>query len=71
MAACALDEEDDPFPTAWVRLALCTGMRRGALLGIRWEDLDFERGLIILQGTIAKKKRSGTILMNARAMTIL
>lgn len=67
----ALDEEDDPFLTALVRQALCTGMRRRALLGLKWEDLDFEHGFIALQGTFAKKKRSGTIPMNAQAVGIL
>jgi len=34
-----------------VLVTLCTGMRRGEVLGLRWEDLDFERKLIRLTET--------------------
>lgn len=34
-----------------VRLALATGARRGELLKLRWQDIDFERGIIQLWAT--------------------
>jgi integrase len=67
----ALDEEADQNMASLVRLALFTGMRRGALLNLQWDDLDFERGFITLRGDVAKKKKSETIPMNAQARAVL
>jgi len=67
----ALNEEDDPLLTGLVRLAMCTGMRRGSLLGLQWKDIDFERGFITLEGAHAKKKQTSVIPMNAQARHIL
>ncbi len=66
----ALDEEQDQVQASLVRLALFTGMRRGALLNLQWSDLDFIRGFITLRGDVAKKQKTETIPMNeqARAM---
>lgn len=33
------------------RLALTTGMRRGELVGLRWEQVDVERGLLRVEGS--------------------
>lgn len=66
-----LDEEVDQNLASLVRLALVTGMRRGALLNLQWNDLDFERGFITLRGAVAKKQKTATIPMNDRARTIL
>ncbi|MEZ4568980.1 MAG: tyrosine-type recombinase/integrase [Thermomicrobiales bacterium] len=35
-----VEEAEDRFRVLW-HLALTTGMRRGELLGLRWEDIDF------------------------------
>lgn len=35
----ALDEEVDQNAAAFMRLVLITGMRRGALMALRWNDL--------------------------------
>ena len=43
-----LDEEKDIHPATMVKLALYTGMRRGELFRLRWQDLDFQRGFIKL-----------------------
>lgn len=37
--------EDNPLRTL-VRLAIMTGLRRGELLGLRWQDLDLESGVL-------------------------
>jgi integrase len=34
------------------RVALKTGLRRGELLALRWRDIDLDRGLIIVRGTL-------------------
>lgn len=67
----ALDEEKDQSLASLVRLALFTGMRRGALLNLQWRDLDFERGFITLRGDVAKKQKTETIPMNDQARAIL
>ena len=54
----ALDEEPDQNAAAIMRLALVTGMRKGAILALRWEDIDFDKNFITLQGTSAKKGRT-------------
>ena len=67
----ALDEEQDQVQASLVRLALFTGMRRGALLNLQWSDLDFTRGFITLRGDVAKKQKTETIPMNEQARAIL
>ena len=67
----ALDEEPDQNLASLVRLALFTGMRRGALLNLQWNDLDFERGFITLRGDVAKKQKTESIPMNDQARAIL
>lgn len=67
----ALDEEPDQVQASIVRLALFTGMRRGALLNLQWNDLDFERGFITLRGEVAKKGKTETIPMNDQARAVL
>jgi integrase len=38
----------DRWSAIWIT-ALTTGMRRGELLGMRWRDIDFERGVLNVQ----------------------
>ena len=47
----ACKESRNPYLYFIVVLALSTGMRRGEILGLRWEDLDFEKKLIVLTKT--------------------
>ena len=44
-----LEEERDVQVANLVRLALFTGMRRGELFRLKWEDIDFQRGFIKLR----------------------
>ncbi|MDR3043317.1 MAG: site-specific integrase [Desulfovibrio sp.] len=67
----ALDEDEDQNLAAMVRLALATGMRRGALLGLQWDDLDFRNGHIHLRGAVAKSGKTTQIPMTETARTIL
>ncbi|MEI3479551.1 MAG: site-specific integrase [Bilophila sp.] len=67
----ALDEEPDQNAAALLRLALVTGMRKGALLALRWDDCDFERARITLRGEAAKKRKTEYIPMSAAARAVL
>lgn len=67
----ALDEEPNQDAAALIRLALVTGMRKGALLGLRWDDCDFENEQIRLRGESAKKGKTEYIPMTAGAKSVL
>jgi integrase len=67
----ALDRELDQNAAAILRFALATGMRRGALLALRWEDIDFDHGFITLRGETAKKGRTERIPLSKSAESIL
>lgn len=67
----ALDEEADQDAAAFIRLALVTGMRKGALLALQWDDCDFERGILTLRGESAKKGKTEYLPMTAATRAIL
>ena len=66
-----LDEEPDQDTAAILRLALLTGMRKGALLGLQWSDIDFESGHITLRGDTAKKGKTEYIPLTAAVKSVL
>jgi integrase len=43
--------KDDTLYAAWV-LSASTGMRRGEVLGLRWQDIDFDRRRLAIRQTI-------------------
>ena len=45
--------EDHPFYALWL-LTASTGMRRSELLGLRWKDVDFDRGLVAIRQVLVK-----------------
>ena len=49
--ARALDACDDPFAAGALRFLMLTGWRNGEALAMRWEDVDFETGEIVLAST--------------------
>ncbi len=67
----ALDEEPDQNAASFVRLALATGMRKGALMNLRWDDIDFDNGFITLRGDVAKKGKTERIPLSQVARNIL
>lgn len=66
-----LDKDPDQQLADVMRLALVTGMRRGALLGLQWEDLNFELNFIVLRGAEAKNGKTVAIPMSKSAREIL
>lgn len=67
----ALDEEVDQNAASFMRLALATGMRKGALMNLKWDDVDFDNHFITLRGDVAKKGTTERIPMSESAKTIL
>ncbi len=39
--------------------AINTGMRRGELLGLRWQDIDFENNIIYVRQSLQEVKKEG------------
>lgn len=67
----AIDREPDQDAAAFLRLALVTGMRKGALMALQWADIDFESGFILLRGEVAKKGTTERIPLSHAARSVL
>lgn len=63
--------EDEPNLAAanMMRLALFTGMRRGEMFKLQWNDIDFHRGFIVIKGP--KGGKTQQIPLNDAARTLL
>jgi integrase len=57
-----------PFAAAAVRLLLFTGARLREILHLRWREVDFERGMLLLEDSKTGRK---PIILNAPALAIL
>ncbi len=66
-----LEDEPDQNAANFLRLALATGMRKGALMALRWDDIDLEKGFITLRGDSAKKGKTERIPLSTVAKQIL
>jgi len=53
-----------------VRVLLATGMRRGELFGLRWEDVDFQRRTLQIRQTIVNGEKSAPKSGKARKIAI-
>ncbi len=51
----------DNLEALW-RLALLTGMRRGELLGLRWRDVDLDRGVLAVRRTLSRGANSRLVV---------
>jgi len=47
----------NPYLVAVVTVALCTGMRKGEIMGLTWERVDFARGVLQLEQTKNGRRR--------------
>jgi integrase len=65
----AMAQEIDPQAPNFMRMALFTGMRRGELFKLKWDDIDFERGFIHIRAPKGGKDQA--IPMNQAAREIL
>jgi integrase len=70
--AAALDTETErtgnPYPSAAIRLLLLTGCRRGEIVNLRWEHVDFERECLRLPDS---KTGAKVVYLNAPARALL
>jgi len=70
--AVALDAEtrrtDNPYPAAAIKLLLLTGGRRGEILKLQWQHVDFERQCLRLPDS---KTGAKIIYLNAPALEVL
>lgn len=58
---------DNPHLKAMILLALDSGMRRGEIFKLRWQDIDFENDLIRIVGTHTKTERERIAPLSDRA----
>ncbi|MBR7837454.1 site-specific integrase [Actinospica durhamensis] len=58
-ARALLEAASDHRLYALVHLALLTGMRRGELLGLRWQDIDFDAGTLTIGQTLMRLVGTG------------
>jgi len=64
-----IDESTDVEAKAIMRLALYTGMRRGEMFKLKWNDIDFQRGFIAIKNP--KGGVSQKIPLNEQARHVL
>lgn len=67
----ALDEEADQDAAAYFRFMLLTGIRRSALLALKWEDVDLDRAFLVLRGKAAKSGKTQSIPLSPGAVEVL
>ncbi len=63
-----LQEHNDMYAVAAIRLLILTGARLGEILTLRWDYVDVERGLLLLPDSKTGKK---AIVLNAAAREVL
>jgi integrase len=54
-----------------VKLLILTGQRRDEIAGLRWSEIDFDRGVISLPGTRTKNGRPHEVPMTATVLSLL
>jgi integrase len=58
----------NPYPSAAIKLLLLTGCRRGEVVNLRWEDVDFEHGYLRLPDS---KTGAKIVYLNTPARALL
>ncbi len=61
-------KEAKPWLQALVIVALNTGMRRGELWNLLWGDVDLKKGMLVVQGGMAKSGQTRHIPLNQTAV---
>ncbi len=63
----AVHDVDNPHLKAIILLAIDSGMRRGEIIKLRWQDIDFETNIIRIIGTHTKTERERIAPLSHRA----
>lgn len=58
-ARAFLTTTDDHVLAAWWRIAITTGMRRGEITALAWEDIDLDRRAVAVRQTVTRDKDGG------------
>ncbi|MBF0240809.1 MAG: tyrosine-type recombinase/integrase [SAR324 cluster bacterium] len=66
----AIEEETDVQGKNFVKMVLFTGMRRGELFKLRWQDIDFEKGFIWIERPKGGKSQNIPINDSARQLLL-
>ena len=69
--ALEAEEKVNPFAVAAIRLLLLTGCRKGEILSLRWEHIDFERQVLRLPDAKESKGEAKIVYLNPPALTVL
>jgi integrase len=64
-------QKSNPFPSAAIKLLLLTGCRRGEIIGLRWEHIDFERQCIRLPDSKESQGSAKVVYLNPPALELL
>lgn len=64
----AIDESEHHDAANMMRLALATGMRRGEMFKLQWDDIDFRKGFITLRQPKGGKTQTIPLSMMARSI---
>ena len=67
----ALLDELDPDMRVFVHMAAMTGMRRGELLPLRWEDVDLEEGFLLVRASHSKTSEGRIVPLNSQIRKVL
>jgi integrase len=59
-----------PWQAVAFTVAATTGMRRGEIAGLRWADIDLERGELVVQRSIAYTPKAGVIAKGTKTDTV-
>lgn len=57
----ALAEDRDKIGAVFITIALYTGMRKKAIINLKWKDIDYDKNQIILRGEVAKNGKTNYI----------